>query len=71
MLITLMSALEKQISLSDYNDSDILESTGYRPELNRNFSMLQVFGVAFSMLPSIATTLAFSLLAGLYGMVWG
>lgn len=69
-----MSALEKQISVSDYNDSDLLASIGYRPELKRNFSMLQVFGVAFSimgLLPSIATTLAFSLPAGPYGMVWG
>ena len=46
---------------------------GYKQELKRNFSTLEVFGIAFSimgLLPSIASTLAFSLPAGPAGMVW-
>lgn len=80
-----MSELEKQISKqlseeisnsddNDYNDSEILATIGYRPELKRNFSTVQVFGIAFSLMglvPSIASTIAFSLQAGPYGMVWG
>ncbi len=46
---------------------------GYKQELKRNFSTLEVFGIAFSimgLLPSIASTLSFSLPAGPAGMVW-
>ena len=46
---------------------------GYKQELKRNFSTLEVFGIAFSimgLLPSIASTLAFSLPSGPAGMVW-
>lgn len=66
--------LEKQISPRECDDAERLAAIGYKPELKRNFSMVQVFGIAFSimgLLPSIATTLAFSLPAGPYGMVWG
>jgi amino acid transporter len=47
---------------------------GYKQELRRNFTMIEVFGIAFSimgLLPSIASTLAFSIPAGPVGMVWG
>lgn len=46
---------------------------GYKQELKRNFSAIEVFGIAFSimgLLPSIASTLSFSLPAGPAGMVW-
>lgn len=55
-------------------DDALLEELGYKPELKRNFSVLQVFGVAFSIMslqPSIASVLAFSLPAGPVGMTWG
>lgn len=47
---------------------------GYKQELRRNFTMAEVFGIAFSimgLLPSIASTLSFSIPAGPAGMVWG
>ena len=46
---------------------------GYKQELRRNFTMIEVFGIAFSimgLLPSIASTLAYSIAAGPVGMVW-
>ena len=46
---------------------------GYKQELKRNFSTLEVFGIAFSiisLLPSIASTLSYSIPAGPVGMVW-
>ena len=46
---------------------------GYKQELRRNFSMIEVFGIAFSimgLLPSIASTLTYSIPAGSVGMVW-
>lgn len=46
---------------------------GYKQELRRNFSMIEVFGIAFSimgLLPSIASTLSYSIPAGPVGMVW-
>ncbi|ROW10900.1 hypothetical protein VPNG_05362 [Cytospora leucostoma] len=54
-------------------DAELLAKMGYKQELKRNFSTLEVFGIAFSimgLLPSIASTLAFSLPAGPAGMVW-
>lgn len=46
---------------------------GYKQELRRHYSTIQIFAVAFSimgLLPSIASTLAFSMPAGPVGMVW-
>ena len=46
---------------------------GYKQELRRNFTMIEVFGIAFSimgLLPSIASTLVYSIPAGPVGMVW-
>ncbi|KAJ5726882.1 hypothetical protein N7493_005909 [Penicillium malachiteum] len=47
---------------------------GYKQELKRQYSTPQVFAIAFSIMglvPSIASTLSFSLPAGPVGMVWG
>ena len=47
---------------------------GYKQELRRSFSMIEIFGIAFSimgLLPSIASTLAYSIPSGPVGMVWG
>lgn len=51
-----------------------LAKMGYKQELKRNFSTLEIFGFAFSitgLFPSIASTLLFSLPAGPIGLVWG
>lgn len=55
-------------------DAELLAKLGYKQELRRNFTLIEVFGIAFSimgLLPSIASTLAFSIPAGPVGMVWG
>ena len=52
---------------------DGLAKLGYKQELRRNFTMIEVFGIAFSimgLLPSIAASLSFSIPAGPAGMVW-
>lgn len=64
--------VEKQ---SIFNKDDaLLAELGYRAELTRNFSVIQVFGVAFSimsLLPSIASTLPLAMAGGSVGMTWG
>ncbi|KAF2241143.1 gaba permease [Trematosphaeria pertusa] len=60
--------------LSSEDDAAVLAKLGYKQELRRNFTMIEVFGIAFSimgLLPSIASTLAYSLPAGPAGLVWG
>ncbi|KAF8852253.1 gaba permease [Acephala macrosclerotiorum] len=60
--------------LSGDADAELLAKLGYKQELRRNFTMIEVFGIAFSimgLLPSIASTLSFSIPAGPVGMVWG
>ncbi|KAK1018955.1 GABA-specific high-affinity permease [Friedmanniomyces endolithicus] len=60
-------------TLGSEEDAAALAKLGYAQELKRNFTMLEVFGIAFSimgLLPSIASTLAFSLPEGPAGMVW-
>ncbi|KAJ5301542.1 hypothetical protein PENANT_c002G10796 [Penicillium antarcticum] len=55
-------------------DVQLLARMGYKQELRRHYSTPQVFAVAFSIMglvPSIASTLSFSLPAGPVGMVWG
>ncbi|CAG7991484.1 unnamed protein product [Penicillium olsonii] len=50
-----------------------LARMGYKQELRRQYSTRQVFAVAFSIMglvPSIASTLSFSLPAGPVGMIW-
>lgn len=56
------------------NDDELLLNMGYEPELAREFSPLQIFGVSFSIMslvPSIASVLMYSLYAGGVGMTWG
>lgn len=53
--------------------TDQIATLGYKQELRRHYSTIQIFAVAFSimgLLPSIASTLAFSMPAGPVGMVW-
>ncbi|KAL8730221.1 MAG: hypothetical protein Q9166_004198 [cf. Caloplaca sp. 2 TL-2023] len=60
--------------LASEDDAAFLAKLGYKQELRRNFTMIEVFGIAFSimgLLPSIASTLAYSIPAGPAGMVWG
>jgi len=48
-------------------DDALLASLGYRAELKREFTALEVYGLAFSiigLLPSIASTLVYSMPAG-------
>ena len=55
-------------------DVELLHQIGYKQELRRHYSTLQVFGIAFSimgLLPSIASVLAQGLEAGPAGLVWG
>lgn len=61
------------VVLASEADAELLAKMGYKQELKRNFSTLEVFGIAFSimgLLPSIASTLSFSLASGPSGMVW-
>lgn len=60
--------------LASEDDAAVLARLGYKQELRRNFTMIEVFGIAFSimgLLPSIASTLTYSLPAGPIGLVWG
>ncbi|KAI9701264.1 MAG: GABA-specific high-affinity permease [Candelina mexicana] len=60
--------------LASEEDAAVLAKLGYKQELRRNFTMIEVFGIAFSvmgLLPSIASTLSYSVAAGPVGMVWG
>ncbi|CUM65853.1 uncharacterized protein PRCAT00003502001 [Priceomyces carsonii] len=56
------------------NDNELLAEIGYKPELKRKFSTLEVFGVSFSimgLLPSISSILAMCLEGGTVCLVWG
>ncbi|AQZ11285.1 (ZYRO0B15048g) [Zygosaccharomyces parabailii] len=56
------------------SDNQLLAEIGYKQELQRKFSTLQVFGVAFSimgLLPSIGTVLSTGLAGGPVSAVWG
>ncbi|OJI84386.1 hypothetical protein ASPTUDRAFT_121156 [Aspergillus tubingensis CBS 134.48] len=57
----------------EQGDSQLLATLGYKQELRRHYSTVQVFAIAFSimgLLPSIASTLSYSIPAGPAGMVW-
>ncbi|KAK5678377.1 GABA-specific high-affinity permease, partial [Elasticomyces elasticus] len=59
--------------LADAGDMELLAKMGYKQELRRAYSTVQIFAVAFSIMglvPSIASTITFSLPAGPAGMVW-
>lgn len=61
------------MTLSSMPLTALLATLGYKQELRRHYSTLEIFAVAFSimgLLPSIASTLAFSMPAGPVGMVW-
>ncbi len=61
-------------AINAHDDNQLLAQIGYKPELKRYFSTLQVFGVAFSimgLLPSIASVLGTALSGGSVGMIWG
>lgn len=56
------------------NDNQLLAEIGYKQELKRQFSTVQVFGVAFSimgLLPSIASVMGGGLGGGPVSLVWG
>lgn len=56
-------------------DAELLATLGYKQEFKREFSSLEVFGIAFSIMgvaPSIASTLIYALPSGgPISMVWG
>ena len=55
-------------------DVELLAQIGYKQELRRHYSTLQVFGIAFSimgLLPSVASVLSVGLESGPAGLVWG
>ncbi|EEQ29902.1 GABA-specific permease [Microsporum canis CBS 113480] len=59
--------------LAEALDLELLAAMGYKQEFRRHYSTLQVFAIAFSimgLLPSIASTLSFSVSAGPAAMVW-
>ncbi|SAM83401.1 related to UGA4-GABA permease-also involved in delta-aminolevulinate transport [Ustilago bromivora] len=62
-------------SFIEQADAELLATLGYRQEFKREFSSLEVFGIAFSIMgvaPSIASTLIYSLPSGgPVSMVWG
>jgi len=56
-------------------DEELLASLGYKQEFRREFTGLETFGIAFSiigLLPSIASVLSYSIPnGGAAAMVWG
>lgn len=69
-----MPELDQLLAASDYHDSNLRASNGYKPELPRKFSKIKVIGIALSIMGlvlSIAATLSVSFPAGGYGMIWG
>lgn len=61
-------------SAGPVDDNQLLAEIGYKQELSRQFSTIQVFGIAFSimgLLPSIASVMAGGLGAGPVSLVWG
>lgn len=57
-----------------HSDAELLAQIGYRQELQRRYSTIQVFGIAFSIMglvPSISSTILVGLESGPAGLVWG
>ncbi|KAI9894301.1 MAG: GABA-specific high-affinity permease [Vezdaea aestivalis] len=68
------SVIQDGVIFASGDDATILAQLGYKQELRRNFKPFEIFSIAFSimgLLPSIATTISFSIPAGPAGMVWG
>ena len=58
---------EEKVDADLGRDDALLASLGYKAELKREFTAVEVFGLAFSiigLLPSIASTLVYSMPAG-------
>lgn len=69
-----MPELDQLLTVSDYLDTNLLASNGYKPKLQRKFSKLKVIGIAFAIVGlvlSVAATLSVLLPAGGYDMIWG
>jgi amino acid transporter len=75
-----IEALNSRTEIRDINpnqvstDEQLLNQIGYKQELRRHYSTIQVFGIAFSimgLLPSIASTIGMGLESGPAGLVWG
>jgi hypothetical protein len=73
-MLTLSFLVRLSAVLSNRAMADKMKAKlGYKQELRRNFTMIEVFGIAFNiigLLPSSASTLSFSIPAGPAGMVW-
>ncbi|SCW03284.1 LAFE_0G07052g1_1 [Lachancea fermentati] len=57
-----------------HGDTELLAEIGYKQELDRHFSTVQVFGIAFSimgLLPSIASILVMAFPGGMVSFIWG
>jgi hypothetical protein len=69
-----MKLLGRLIGVAEWAGADSTSAAmGYKQELRRQYSTVQIFAVAFSIMglvPSIASTISFSLPAGPVGMVW-
>ncbi|TKX25006.1 amino acid permease-like protein 1 [Elsinoe australis] len=59
--------------LTNEEDAMVLAAMGYKQELKRTFTKIDVFGIAFStmgLLPSKASTMSYSIPAGPAVMIW-
>ncbi|KAI5953954.1 hypothetical protein CANMA_004793 [Candida margitis] len=56
-------------------DVDLLHQIGYKQELRRHYTTLQVFGIPFSIMgsiiPSVASVISMGIACGPAGLVWG
>ncbi|KAJ7597527.1 APC amino acid permease [Mycena floridula] len=62
------------LAVSDTSDEALLASLGYKQELKRHFSPLNMFGISFSivgLVSSFSSVLIFSIPVGGAAMVWG
>ncbi|KAG7865593.1 hypothetical protein KL918_004474 [Ogataea parapolymorpha] len=69
----LMSPVRTIDAKHAHGDEDLLHEIGYKQELKRTFSTLQVFGIAYSimgLLPSIASVTGTGLASGPSGFLW-
>ncbi|CAK9440306.1 uncharacterized protein LODBEIA_P44060 [Lodderomyces beijingensis] len=72
-LASIRSNVREVDPLNNGGDVDLLNQIGYKQELRRHYSTVQVFGIAFSimgLLPSISSVLSTGLASGPAGLVW-